>query len=89
MAPRISPDKSKPLSEPSSAAEQTVREMRKKIEAESDDVGQNFATEARRIHDGEAPRRAIIGEAKIEEAKALVEDGVPVIPLPWSSKRTN
>ncbi len=45
-------------------------------------VGDKFADEARAIHEGEAQERLIWGEAKPEEAKALIEDGVPVAPLP-------
>jgi hypothetical protein len=47
-----------------------------------DYVGDKFADEARAIHDGEAQERLIWGEAKPEEAKALIEEGVPVAPLP-------
>lgn len=78
-----------PLSAPASPAEQAFREMRKKIETESENVGDKFAQEARAIHHGEAPERAIIGEAKPEEAKSLIEDGIPVAPLPWMSRKTN
>ena len=42
--------------------------------------GLNFATEARAMHDGEQPARSIYGEAKPEEAKALIEDGIRVAP---------
>ena len=47
------------------------------------DVGRNFATEARRIHEGLAPDRAIRGEARLDEARKLLEDGIPVAPLPF------
>ena len=77
------------LSAPASSAEQALKELRRKIEAGSENVGKDFAAEARRIHDGEAPARAIIGEARLADAKALVDDGVPVAPLPWSSRKTN
>lgn len=85
MAPRVStPDESdRPLSAPASTAEQAVRELRAKIEAEATDVGKDFAREARAQHEGTAPKRAIIGEARLEDARALVEDGIPVTPLPW------
>ena len=88
MAPRISKGE-RPLSAPASPAEQAVKELRKKIESNADNVGTNFAAEARAIHDGDAPERPIYGEAKIEEAKALVDDGIPVAPLPWGNKKTN
>jgi len=92
MAPRLparTRSKETPLSAPASPAEQAVRELRTKIEKSADDVGTNFATEARKIHEGDAPERSIFGQAKPEEARALIEDGVPVLPLPWSNKRTN
>lgn len=92
MTPRVaaSRDKKGPLSTPASAAEQAMAELRRKVEDNSDYVGENFATEARAIHDGSAPERAIYGEAKLEDAKKLVEDGVPVAPLPFlSNRKTN
>ncbi|HEY0269895.1 MAG TPA: DUF1178 family protein [Sphingomonas sp.] len=49
----------------------------------SEDVGSRFASEARAIHDGEADNRLIHGQATVEEAKSLVDDGVPVAPLPF------
>jgi len=48
----------------------------------SEHVGARFADEARAIHDGDAPERAIHGQATVAEARSLVEDGVPVVPLP-------
>lgn len=74
----------RPLSVPASPAEQALRDLRRRIEAVSEDVGRNFAAEARRIHEGAAPERPIIGEARAAEARALIEDGVPIAPLPWS-----
>lgn len=91
MAPAIRPggaeDAAPGLSAPASPAEQALAELRRRIEAASEDVGRDFAAEARRIHEGEAPARPIIGEARPAEARALIEDGVPVAPLPWSSSR--
>jgi hypothetical protein len=48
----------------------------------SDYVGPRFAEEARAIHEGESDDRPIHGQATLEEAKALIEDGIPVAPLP-------
>ena len=48
----------------------------------SEHVGARFAAEARAIHDGDAPERQIHGQATREEAKALIDEGVPVAPLP-------
>lgn len=85
MAPNVATSELRPLGGPASAAEQALAELRRRIEAQSEDVGDGFAAEARRIHDGEAPMRPIIGEAKWTDAKALIEDGVPIAPLPWQN----
>jgi hypothetical protein len=76
-----------PLSAPASAAEQAMAEMRRKVEENSDYVGKDFATEARAMHLGEAPERSIYGEARLEEAKELIEEGIPVAPLPFMPNR--
>lgn len=92
MAPAVSaPDSepANPLTAPASPAEQALRELRAKIEAEATDVGTGFASEARKMHAGEVPSRAIYGEARIDEARALMDDGIPVAPLPWGKRRTN
>jgi hypothetical protein len=60
-----------------------ARHLRKEIVANTDDVGAKFPEEARAIHDGEAPARSIRGHATAEEARALIEDGVSVLPLPF------
>jgi hypothetical protein len=60
--------------------------LREEVETKSDYVGLRFAAEARAIHEGRAPERAIYGEARPDEARALIEDGVPVAPLPFIPK---
>lgn len=67
--------------------EQALAALRRQVEETSDYVGMNFAAEARRIHDGEAPERSIYGEARPDEARKLIEDGVPVAPLPFVPRR--
>ncbi len=59
-----------------------VRQARRHIAENFDYVGKDFADEARRIHEGEVGDRPIWGEASGAEAKELIEDGVPVAPLP-------
>lgn len=61
--------------------------MREHVEANSDYVGADFTKEARAMHEGDAPERSIYGEAKLEDAKALIDDGVPIMPLPFRPKR--
>lgn len=88
MAPEISTRKApRALSAPASPAEQALAEMRRAVEENSDYVGLDFAREARDMHDGTAPLRAIYGEARPDEARALIEDGVPVTPLPFRPAR--
>lgn len=78
-----SPAPSQPLSQPQTAAEAALDRLRRHVEANSDYVGVSFADEARAIHEGRAPHRAIHGEARPDDARKLIEDGVPVAPLPF------
>jgi hypothetical protein len=59
-----------------------LAKVQAKMLAGSQDVGRRFADEARAIADGEADDRPIHGQATLDEAKALVEEGLPVMPLP-------
>ena len=77
------------LSKPRSPAEHALAKLRDHLEKNSDYVGQDFAAEARRIHDGEADARSIWGEARLDDARALHEDGIPVAPLPWITRRND
>jgi hypothetical protein len=59
-----------------------LAEAQAQVLARSEHVGRRFAAEARAIHEGDAPERPIHGQATLAEARALVEDGVEVAPLP-------
>jgi hypothetical protein len=59
-----------------------LRELKAKLLENSEDVGRGFAEEARRIHFGEAPLRAVHGQASQEDAASLIEEGVEIMPLP-------
>ena len=59
-----------------------AQELHARIVAATVDVGSEFPAEARKIHDGDAPERAIRGQASLEEARALLEEGVSILPLP-------
>jgi hypothetical protein len=61
---------------------QAAEDMRKHVEDTFDYVGEHFADEARAIHKGQTEARGIYGEASGVEVKALVEEGVPIAPLP-------
>jgi hypothetical protein len=61
---------------------EAVRKLRRHVEENADYVGDRFAEEARKMHYKEVEPRGIYGEATLEEAKALLEEGVEVEPLP-------
>ncbi len=91
MAPRIGKSgagnkgDARQAAETQKAAEmmKALRDLRAKVEAESDYVGPRFAEEARRIHYGEVESRSIYGESTEEQAEALHEEGIPFARIPW------
>jgi hypothetical protein len=99
MAPAVRParnpvstdtETARPLATPTTPLSEALAALRREVEANSEYVGSDFASEARRIHDGDAPERAIYGEAAPAEARKLIEDGVPVAPLPFlPGRKTN
>ena len=68
---------------------QMMREVRRNIEENAEYVGDRFADEARKIHYSESKKRGIYGEAKPEDAKALIEEGIEVHPLPMLPEDSN
>lgn len=64
------------------ALRQAVQELHTKVAETCENVGTRFAEEARKIHYGEVEARGIYGEATGAEASELVDEGVPVLPLP-------
>jgi hypothetical protein len=75
------------LSAPTSELESQIAAFRRQIEENSEYVGMNFVAEARRIHSGDAPERTIHGEARPHEARQMIEEGLPVAPLPFLPAR--
>lgn len=65
---------------------QMMMEVRRHVEETFDDVGDGFADEARAIHEGRSEDRGIYGQASGAEVKKLLEDGVPVAPMPPAIK---
>lgn len=59
-----------------------VREFKKHVVANTEDVGKDFVEEARKIHFGETEKRGIHGKADVEEAIELMEEGIDVMPIP-------
>jgi hypothetical protein len=93
MSPGI-PSKSNKKSEPSvrmsagpvdpraAAMMQMMRDYRKHVETNAENVGNNFAEEARKIHYKESEERGIYGNTSSEEAAALIEEGIEIHPIP-------
>jgi hypothetical protein len=59
-----------------------IKELRDHIVKNADNVGERFPNEARKMHYGDIEHRPIYGEASPEEARALIDEGVEVSPLP-------
>ena len=78
------PGAAKPLSSPADAFLSAVR----KVLAETTDVGDQFAEEARKMHYGEKEAHSIRGRATVEETHALADEGIEVLafPLPEALK---
>lgn len=76
--PPHSPTPAQAAVDETGAALKALREWVRRTE----DVGERFAEEARRMHHGETPSRNIRGKATLADAAALVEEGVSIVPLP-------
>lgn len=68
-----------PTGEPDLAAE--LMQAMRRLVAATEDVGTRFTEEARKMHYGESPERGIRGQATPEQARDLLEEGIPVLPL--------
>ena len=76
----MSPESSVPHSH---VAEQAfLLKALRQVMAQTEDVGQRFADEARRMHYGDAKARNIRGQTSIREAVELLEEGIEIMPLP-------
>ena len=89
MAPRVSgqnePEQAEGrevLRTPTHPVETMLKALREHVEKHSTYVGRRFASEARAMHLGEREEAAIHGEVSKDEARALLEEGVPVAPIP-------
>jgi hypothetical protein len=83
MAPAVS--KKGDLTEAAAKAKavrEWVTNVRQHVEKNAEYVGEKFPDEARAIHYGDAEERQIYGEATLEDARDLIDEGIPVAPLP-------
>ncbi|HTN48106.1 MAG TPA: DUF1178 family protein [Burkholderiaceae bacterium] len=88
-APRLNlgaeaPGEKQVVAMPNDAAMQKLMlHMAQQIRANTEDVGESFPDEARRIHYKESPQRSIRGLASREQAAELVDEGIEVMPVPF------
>lgn len=87
MAPAVSTGRKREkvalaMNEMQKKAMAEMKALSEKIRENAENVGDKFAEEARKIHFGETEARGIYGEATLEEAKSLAEDGVSFMPIP-------
>ena len=66
-----------------------ISKLKKIVEKNFDYVGDKFTEEAKKMKYGEAKERSIYGEATLDQTKELIEEEIDVMPLPFSSKKTN
>lgn len=84
-APKVPAPEAQPvavLSERERELRAALRALREHVMKNAEDVGKGFVEEARKMHYGETEERSIYGEADLAEAKALLEEGIDVLPLP-------
>jgi hypothetical protein len=86
-APAAMPAPTKEVTVAMENAAKALTKLRETIEKNFEHVGEKFPDEARRIHYGEAPERAIYGDATLEEAQELSDEGIKVAAIPWPKKR--
>jgi hypothetical protein len=82
MAPHVAKRRPEPQAAKPPKSYAMLRRLRAELTANADNVGSKFPEEARKIHFEETEPRSIYGEATLEEARELREDGIPVCPLP-------
>ena len=89
MAPNVSKKSNSNISKRNKSIASNVKKLKKIIEKEFDYVGDKFTEEAKKIKYGEVKERAIYGEASIEQTRELIDEDIDVVPLPFSTKKTN
>ena len=89
MAPNVAKKSNTIISKKNKSIASNIKKLKKIIEKEFDYVGDKFTEEAKKIKYGEVKERAIYGEASIEQTKELIDEDIDVLPLPFSTKKTN
>ena len=89
VAPNVARKSNTKISKKNKSIASNIKKLKKIIEKEFDYVGDKFTEEAKKIKYGEVRERAIYGEASLEQTKELIDEDIDVLPLPFSTKKTN
>ena len=89
MAPNVGKKSNSKITRSNKSIASNVKKLKKIIEKDFDYVGDKFTEEAKKIKYGEAKERAIYGEASIEQTQELIDEDIQVLPLPFSTKKSN
>lgn len=91
-APAVSTGRAKPEPRGERTAQSPAArfiESLRQLAAQAEDVGSRFASEARKIHHGDAEERGIKGTATRDEVAELIDEGIEILPVPANPKRLN
>ncbi len=89
MAPNVTKKSNSKEKKHKKSIASNISKLKKMVEENFDYVGEKFTEEAKKIKYGETKERPIYGEASIEQTKELIDEEIDVVPLPFSSKKTN
>ena len=89
MAPNLNKKSNSNITKTKKSFATNISKLKKIVEKNFDYVGDNFTEEAKKIKYGEVKERSIYGEATLEQTKELIEEEIDIMPLPFSSKKTN
>ena len=89
MAPNLSKKTNSKNNKRKKTFASNISKLKKIVEENFEYVGDKFTEEAKKIKYGETKLRSIYGEATLDQTKELIEEDIDVLPLPFSSKKTN
>ena len=89
MSPNVAKKSNTKISKNNKSIASNVKKLKKIIEKDFDYVGDKFTEEAKKIKYGEVKERAIYGEASIDQTKELLDEDIDILPLPFTTKKTN
>ncbi len=89
MTPNLTKKSNSKKNLPKKTIASNISKIRKIVEKNFDYVGDKFTEEAKKIKYGETKDRSIYGEATLEQTKELIDEDIEIMPLPFSTKKTN